>query len=122
MARTKPPIKNPPITLKKRYSLVEEQIRQAERDGLFENLPGKGKPLDLEEWKRVPPEQRMGYSILKSAGIAPQEVQLKGTIGALKQEISATDDPEQKKELIDKLNKHVVDYTIRMEKTARRRR
>ena len=116
------PSKRPPITLKKRYSLVEEQVRQAEKDGLFENLPGKGKPLDLDEWKRTPPELRMGYSILKSAGIAPQEVQLKGTIGTLKQEIRNTDDPELKKELIDKRNKHMVDDAIRAEKATRRRR
>ena len=103
------PSKRRPITRKKHCSLVEEQLPQAAKDGLFENLEGKGKPLDLEEWKRTPPELRMGYSILKSAGIAPQEVQLKGTIGTLKQEIGKTDDPVLKKELIDKLNKHLVD-------------
>ena len=119
MATKRPPSK---ISLKKRHSLVEEKVRQAEKDGLFDNLSGKGKPLDLEEWRRTPPELRMGYSILKSAGVAPQEVKLKGTIRTLKQEIRETNDPDLKKELIDTLNKHMADYAIRAEKATRRRR
>ena len=119
MATNRPPSK---ISLKKRHSLVEEKVRQAEKDGLFDNLSGKGKPLDLEEWRRTPPELRMGYSVLKSACVAPQEVKLKGTIGTLKQEIRETNDPDLKKELIDTLNKHMLDYAIRAEKATRRRR
>ena len=64
----------------------------------------------------------MGYSVLKSAGVAPQEVKLKGTIGTLKQEIRETNDPDLKKELIDTLNKHMADYAIRAEKAGGRRR
>lgn len=119
MATNRPQSK---ISLKKRYSLVEEKVRQAEKDGLFDNLSGKGKPLDLKEWRHTPPELRMGYSVFKSAGVAPQEVKLKGTIGTLKQEIRETNNPDLKKELIDALNKHMVDYAIRAEKATRRRR
>ena len=71
MATRRPPSK---ISLKKRYNRVEEKVRQAEKDGLFDNLSGKGKPLDLEEWRRTPPELRMGYSVLKSAGVAPRRL------------------------------------------------
>ncbi|PDH39327.1 MAG: hypothetical protein CNE99_05890 [OM182 bacterium MED-G24] len=44
------PSKRRPITRKKHYSLVEEQLPQAAKDGLFENLEGKEKLLDLEDW------------------------------------------------------------------------
>ena len=55
---------------------VEEQIRQAMAEGKFNNLPGKGKPIDLEAYFQTPEHLRMAYSILKSAGFVPQEVQL----------------------------------------------
>ena len=55
---------------------VEEQIRQAMAEGKFNNLPGKGKPIDLEAYFQTPEHLRMAYSILKSADFVPQEVQL----------------------------------------------
>jgi DnaJ family protein C protein 28 len=44
---------------------VEEQIRDAEARGEFDHLPGRGKPLHLEEWNR---EWGMAYHVLKLAG------------------------------------------------------
>jgi len=41
MARTRP---NPPAI--RRGGAVEQQIRQAQREGLFDDLPGHGKPLE----------------------------------------------------------------------------
>jgi len=35
--------------------LAEERIREAQREGAFDNLPGKGKPLVLEDLSTVSP-------------------------------------------------------------------
>jgi DnaJ family protein C protein 28 len=49
-------------------SKVEEQIRRAMEEGQFNNLPGKGKPLRLEENPFEDPEWRMAYHLLRSNG------------------------------------------------------
>ena len=60
--------------MKKHYPGVEGQIRDAIERGDFDNLPDKGKPIDLSEWEKTPPTLRMSYSILKNAGYSPREV------------------------------------------------
>ncbi len=49
--------------------IAEQRILEAQRKGEFDNLPGKGKPLELEDLSWVPEELRIGYHVLK--GRAP---------------------------------------------------
>ena len=102
------------------YNLVEEKIRQAIEAGDFDNLPGKGKPIDLSEWQRTPETLRMSYSILKSAGIKPAEVDIKSTIADLKAAIKACRDDEERIRLINKLNEAMVDYSLKLDRMKRR--
>jgi DnaJ homolog subfamily C member 28 len=46
----------------------DDQIRKAIEEGQFDNLPGKGKPLNLDENVHEDPEWRMAYHVLKNAG------------------------------------------------------
>lgn len=48
--------------------VAEERIRAAAQRGEFRNLPGAGKPLDLDADANVPPELRMAYTLLKNGG------------------------------------------------------
>ena len=50
---------------------VERHISDAQRKGEFENLPGSGKPIVLEDDSHIPPELRAGYRLLKNAGCLP---------------------------------------------------
>ena len=61
---------------------VEELISAAVACGEFDNLPGTGRPLDLDEYFRAPEDLRMVYSILKGGGFVPEEVQLLKTSSA----------------------------------------
>lgn len=56
-------------------SYVEEQIREAQNRGAFDNLPGAGKPLQLDE-NPFAGERALAYSLLKSHHLAPREVEL----------------------------------------------
>ena len=47
---------------------IDEQIRQAIERGEFDNLPGKGKPLDLNENPYEDPGWRLAYRLLKENG------------------------------------------------------
>jgi hypothetical protein len=101
------------------YSSVEMQIRKAIAEGKFDHLPGAGKPLPLDAWRRTPAHLRMSWGILKNAGYAPAEVSLRTAIATLKADIQATEDEGRKQRLIDKLNALMVSYSIRMERHKR---
>ena len=55
-------------------SVVERQIREAQERGEFDNLPGAGKPLELDDDRLVPAEVRIAYRVLKNSGYVPPEV------------------------------------------------
>ena len=57
------------------YDYIEEQIRQAQERGEFDNLPGFGKPLRLEG-NPYEGDKAMGYHLLKNNGLAPNEIEL----------------------------------------------
>ena len=47
---------------------IEEQIRKAIQDGSFDDLPGKGKPLDLDINPHEEPDMGMAHHMLRSSG------------------------------------------------------
>jgi hypothetical protein len=55
--------------------LAERQILQAMERGELDDLPGGGRPLELEDDLSVPEHLRAGYRLLKNAGYLPPEVQ-----------------------------------------------
>ncbi|MEO7909243.1 MAG: DUF1992 domain-containing protein [Roseiflexaceae bacterium] len=52
-------------------SLIDQIMNKAQADGLMNNLPGQGKPLELDDDALVPDEYRLGNRMLKSSGFAP---------------------------------------------------
>ena len=83
--------------------LVEERIRQAQREGKFENLPGSGKPLP-EEKTTVPEDIRLAYKILKNADCLPPELELKKEIRNTQDLLSGMADTAEKYNTLKKLN------------------
>ncbi len=63
-------------------SLIERRIREAEAAGMFQNLPGAGKPLPPDDDAHVPEDLRAGYRLLKNAGYAPSWIELQKHIYA----------------------------------------
>lgn len=55
----------------KRDGLIDAQIRAAQEQGKFDNLPGFGKPLPKDEGYDLAGEHWMGNHILKQAGYLP---------------------------------------------------
>ena len=54
--------------------IAERKIAEAIANGELDNLPGAGRPLELDDDALVPEDQRVANRILKNAGIAPPEV------------------------------------------------
>lgn len=49
---------------------IEEHIRKAMQDGKFDDLPGKGKPLTLQDDPHADPEWALAFRMLKEAGFS----------------------------------------------------
>ena len=60
--------------------IVEERIKQSQRKGEFDNLPGSGKPLAIEDISRIPEDLRLAYKMLKNADCVPPEIEIKKEI------------------------------------------
>ena len=68
--------------------VAENRIREAIAQGEFDNLPGGGKPLNLEEYFSTPEDLRMAFSILKNANCAPVEVEPLNEVSRLQHAIA----------------------------------
>ena len=55
--------------------VADRQIKEAMDAGEFDNLPGKGKPLNLDEDLSIPAHQRMAMKILRNAQALPDWIQ-----------------------------------------------
>jgi DnaJ family protein C protein 28 len=62
--------------------IVERQIIEAQERGEFDDLPGKGKPLDLTENPFADPDWRMAYKILQDNDLTLDWIELDKEIRA----------------------------------------
>jgi hypothetical protein len=98
--------------------LIEEWL--AENDG--EDLPGKGKPLNLDEYFNWPEDLRLGYSILKNSGYVPEEVEQLREIKRLEEELRICSDATRRIRLERKLREEQVNLSLRLEQSRRHRK
>lgn len=63
-------------------SLTEKRLREAIERGEFDNLPGKGEPVDLQENPFEDPDLRVVHRLLRNAGFAPAWIEERKDIDA----------------------------------------
>jgi len=84
--------------------LAEETILAALRRGEFDDLPGAGKPLSLDDDSAVPENLRVAYRILGNAGCLPPEQQMRQEIreleGLLQHVESSVDEQRLRRRLL----------------------
>jgi 2-succinyl-5-enolpyruvyl-6-hydroxy-3-cyclohexene-1-carboxylate synthase len=102
--------------------IAENRIKEALEQGLFENLPGAGQPLNLEEYFSTPEDLRMAYSILKSAHCAPAEVELASEIARLERALAQSEDTTTRKTLQRALTDRQTQLAVMLEQRSRRSR
>lgn len=84
-------------------SIVEKRIREAMEQGKFDNLPGHGKPLALEDDRHIPEDMRLAHKILKNAGCVPKEIELNCEVRRMEDLIAGMDDVTAKYKAMKKL-------------------
>lgn len=102
--------------------LVEEIIQEAMARGEFADLPGRGKPIDLNAYFDTPEDVRTAYALLKNAGMVPQEVELLQQITALKEQLANTTNQEQGQKLSRRIQELQVQFAVIMERQKRQRK
>lgn len=101
---------------------VETLIQEAMERGEFDNLPGKGKPLDLTAYFETPEDLRMAYSVLKNAGMVSAEVELLQEIAALRERLAVTDEENQRGKIRKIIAEKQLQFNVMMERRKRQRK
>lgn len=92
--------------------IVEERILDAQRKGEFDNLPGAGKPLVLEDSGSIPEDLRIAYKILKNADYIPPELELKKEIRKTEELLAGMEDTAEKYKVMKKLNYMIMKVNL----------
>ena len=98
--------------------IAEAKIQDGIERGDFDDLPGRGRPLRLDDMSGVPPHMRLGYKILRNAGVPPPEVELRREVYRLDREIAATADPKALAELKRRRRDSDLSLAIMLERRA----
>jgi len=92
--------------------IVEQRIKEAMEKGEFDNLPGKGKPIPLEDDNHVPEELRLAYKLLKNADCLPPELMEKKEILQMEDMLAAIPDEKERYKLIKKINFKIMKLNV----------
>jgi hypothetical protein len=100
---------------------IEDQIGKAMARGEFDNLPGKGKPLDLDWYFSVPEDLRLGYSVLKNNSVIPQEAQLLKEVEDLKRQLDLCEGDEERRRIRKTINEKIMSFQMLIERQRHRK-
>jgi hypothetical protein len=101
---------------------IEAIIREAQERGDFDNLKGKGKPIDLTEYFEMPEDVRVAQTMLKNAGMAPREVDLLKEIAALRQVLAKVVNEKKKAEIQKQIQEKQIEFSLMLERQKKQRR
>jgi hypothetical protein len=92
--------------------IVEQRIKEAMEKGEFDNLPGKGKPLLLDDDSHVPEDLRLAYKMLKNADCLPPELLEKKEILQMEDMLATIPDEKERYKLIKKINFKIMKLNL----------
>jgi hypothetical protein len=85
-------------------AIAERRIREAQERGEFDDLPGAGAPLDLEDDALVPEDLRAAYRVLKNSGFVPPELEPYREIREAGQLLQRAADDDERLRLVSRIN------------------
>ncbi|VXC47605.1 conserved hypothetical protein [Bacillus sp. 349Y] len=96
--------------------MSEQRIRKAYEEGEFNELPGFGKPMDLNDDAGIPEELKMAHRMMKNAGYSTEEAGLKREMMRIEDLIRTCEDDVEAKSLHRELNEKVLKYNAMLSK------
>jgi len=92
--------------------IIEKRIKEAQKRGEFDGLPGEGEPLKIQDDSHIPEDLRLAYKILKNAGFLPAELQLKKEIRQMEDMLENIPDEKEKYRQIKKINFKIMQLNM----------
>ena len=92
--------------------IIEKKIKEAQKRGEFDDLPGRGEPLNIEDDSHVPEDLRLSYKILKNAYCLPPELQLRKDIRQMEDMLDNIPDEKEKYRQIKRINYKVMQLNM----------
>ena len=102
-------------------SAIEQIIREGMARGEFDNLKGKGKPLNLDDYFNTPEDVRMGFSILKSNDFVPEEVERLKEIAEIREKLTIATDEDETRSLDKALRDKTLELSLILERNKRKK-
>lgn len=97
------------------FHVVEQQLAEAERNGVFRDLPGRGRPLPLDDLDGVPAELRASYLLLKGSGFVPPELEARKEWLRLEDLLAACTDAHERQPLRAEAARAALRYRLLVE-------
>ncbi len=85
-------------------AIAERRIRDAQERGEFDDLPGAGAPLELDDDALVPEDLRAAYRVLKNAGFLPPDHEVHREIREIEQLLLRAGDGCESARLVSRIN------------------
>lgn len=98
--------------------IAEDKIKRAIAEGEFDDLPGKGKPLKLEDLSHIPEDLRIAYKVMKNANMLEDVDKIKEELLSLDDLLATCDNLEERVKL--KKKKH--EKELRLEQLLNKRK
>ena len=92
--------------------IIEKRIKEAQKRGDFDELPGSGEPLKIEDDSHVPEDLRLAYKILKNADCLPPELELKREIRQMEDMLEKIPDEREKYRQIKRINYKILQLNM----------
>jgi hypothetical protein len=102
--------------------LIDKIIHEAMNEGEFDDLEGRGKPVDLSSYFSTPEDLRAGHAVMKNAGVIPEEAQLLKEAQALRLELNACENEEDRRRLRKSIDEKMLRFNLLRERKGRRQR
>ena len=98
--------------------IAEDRIQEAFERGDFDHLPGTGKPLDLSDYFATPVADRLAFSLLKSAGVLPPDLELLKEAEDLERALATCRDEQSRARIQQQIQARQTAFTMAQERRA----
>ncbi|PHB28182.1 enterochelin esterase [Bacillus pseudomycoides] len=100
---------------------ISSIVKRSEKSGAFDDLPGKGKPLNIDKSLSYNPEKQL-YKTLKDNHVLPRWIELSKEIDYLKEKLKEIIDSKEAAKLVRTINKRVLEHNLLCPASAQKMR
>lgn len=93
--------------------IAEQRIQEAMQRGEFDELPCKGRPLDLGDDANIPEDLRMAYRLLKNGGYLDEAAQGEDAPGVVNVQGMLASNPEEGHKLRQMVKLQAIEARIK---------